>query len=47
MKRISGIRDTRAYANVGMRSLVSGSVDIDTAELIDRKLLRFMGDASA
>ena len=43
----SGIRYNQAYADVGMRSLVSGSVDIDTAELIDRKLLRFMGDASA
>lgn len=43
----SGIRYNQAYADVGMRSLVSGSVDIDTAALIDRKLLRFMGDASA
>ncbi|MEX2468382.1 MAG: beta-ketoacyl-ACP synthase I [Pseudohongiellaceae bacterium] len=43
----SGIRYNQAYADVGMRSQVSGSVDIDTAALIDRKLLRFMGDASA
>jgi 3-oxoacyl-[acyl-carrier-protein] synthase-1 len=30
-----------------MRSQVSGSVQIDPAESIDRKILRFMGDASA
>jgi len=43
----SGIRFNQAYADIGMRSHVSGSVQIDTAELIDRKILRFMGDASA
>jgi 3-oxoacyl-[acyl-carrier-protein] synthase-1 len=30
-----------------MRSHISGSVQLDTAELIDRKLYRFMGKASA
>jgi 3-oxoacyl-[acyl-carrier-protein] synthase-1 len=34
-------------ADMGMRSHVAGSVDIDTAELIDRKVKRFMGDAAA
>ncbi|MCH7816954.1 MAG: beta-ketoacyl-ACP synthase I [Proteobacteria bacterium] len=43
----SGIRFNPEYEAVGMRSLVSGSVQIDTAELIDRKVLRFMGDGSA
>jgi 3-oxoacyl-[acyl-carrier-protein] synthase-1 len=32
---------------MGLRSQVSGGVDIDTAALIDRKVLRFMGDAAA
>ncbi len=43
----SGIRHNPAYAEIGMRSHVSGSIQIDTKELIDRKTLRFMGDASA
>jgi 3-oxoacyl-[acyl-carrier-protein] synthase-1 len=32
---------------MGLRSHVAGSIDIDTEALIDRKLRRFMGDASA
>lgn len=43
----SGIRHNPAYEEIGMRSHVSGSVQIDTKELIDRKVLRFMGDAAA
>ena len=43
----SGISFNPTYAEIGMRSHISGSVKIDTAELIDRKILRFMGDASA
>ncbi len=43
----SGIRHNPAYEEIGMRSQVSGSIQIDTTELIDRKALRFMGDASA
>lgn len=43
----SGIRFNPEYKEVGMRSQISGSVDIDTEALIDRKILRFMGDASA
>ena len=43
----SGIRFNEEYAEIGMRSHVSGSVQLDTAELIDRKLARFMGDSAA
>ena len=43
----SGIRFNEEYAELGMRSHVSGSVQLDTAELIDRKLARFMGDSAA
>lgn len=42
----SGIRHNPSYAELGMRSQISGSVDIDAQAMIDRKLLRFMGDAS-
>ncbi len=43
----SGIRFNQSYADIGMRSHVSGSVELDTQELIDRKIHRFMGEASA
>jgi 3-oxoacyl-[acyl-carrier-protein] synthase-1 len=43
----SGIKFKQEYADMGMRSHIAGSVDIDTAEYIDRKVKRFMGDASA
>ena len=43
----SGIKHNESYAEIGMRSHVSGSVEIDSKSLIDRKYLRFMGDASA
>lgn len=43
----SGIRFNQQYADMGFRSQVSGSVDIDFKEHIDRKVLRFMGDAAA
>jgi len=42
-----GIRFNQAYADMGLRSQVSGSVDLNLEELIDRKILRFMGDAAA
>lgn len=42
----SGIRYNESYAEHGFRSQVSGSVDIDLSEHIDRKVLRFMGDAA-
>lgn len=44
---VSGIRFNESYKEQGFRSLVSGSVDIDFSEHIDRKTLRFMGDAAA
>ncbi|WP_416138280.1 beta-ketoacyl-ACP synthase I [Halomonas sp. HK25] len=43
----SGIRFKEEYAELGFRSQVAGSVDIDLDALIDRKLRRFMGDAAA
>lgn len=43
----SGIKFKQEYADVGMRSHVTGSVDINTADFIDRKVKRFMGDAAA
>lgn len=43
----SGIRFNREYEKMGLRSQVSGSVDIDFSEYIDRKTLRFMGDGAA
>lgn len=42
----SGIRFNESYQEQGFRSLVSGSVDIDLSEHIDRKQLRFMGEAA-
>ncbi len=43
----SGIRFKQEYKDLGMRSHVAGSVEIDLRELIDRKILRFMGPAAA
>ncbi|MDN3521541.1 beta-ketoacyl-ACP synthase I [Halomonas ramblicola] len=43
----SGIRFKEEYAECGFRSQVAGTVDIDLDALVDRKLLRFMGDAAA
>ncbi|HHA18738.1 MAG: beta-ketoacyl-ACP synthase I [Gammaproteobacteria bacterium] len=43
----SGIRFKQEYADMGFRSHVAGSIDIDFKEHIDRKVLRFMGDAAA
>jgi len=43
----SGIRASETYAEMGLRSQVCGAVDIDLEALIDRKQLRFMGDAAA
>ena len=44
---ISGISFNSKFEEMGLRSQVSGSVDIDLDEHIDRKHLRFMGDAAA
>ena len=43
----SGISFNEGFAEKGLRSQVCGSVNIDTAEFIDRKVRRFMGDAAA
>ena len=43
----SGIVSNSSYADMGFRSQVSGSIDIDFSKLIDRKLLRFMGESAA
>jgi len=43
----SGISFNEGFRELGLRSQVCGSVDIDLADHIDRKHLRFMGDAAA
>ncbi len=42
----SGIRFNPEFAEMGLRSQVSGSVDADLNDLIDRRQKRFMGDAA-
>ena len=43
----SGIKFSDEYRDLGFRSQVHGPIEIDTAALIDRRALRFMGDAAA
>ncbi|MCY7296566.1 beta-ketoacyl-ACP synthase I [Alteromonas sp. a30] len=43
----SGITRSEQFEEFKLRSLVWGDVNVDTKALIDRKALRFMGDASA
>ncbi len=43
----SGIVFNETFEEMGLRSQVSGSCTIDFKEHIDRKVLRFMGDAAA
>lgn len=43
----SGIEFFPQYEELGFRSHVHGSINIDLDELIDRKLKRFMGDSAA
>jgi 3-oxoacyl-[acyl-carrier-protein] synthase-1 len=43
----SGITHNSKFAEMGLRSQVCGSVAIDIADHIDRKVRRFMGDAAA
>ena len=43
----SGIEFCQEYADLGFRSRIHGSIDIDLDALIDRKLKRFMGDGAA
>jgi len=43
----SGIRFNESYKELGMRSQISGSIDLNLKDLIDRKHLRFMGEAAS
>jgi 3-oxoacyl-[acyl-carrier-protein] synthase-1 len=43
----SGISFSQEYADLGFRSHVHGDIKLEASELIDRKLMRFMGDAAA
>ncbi|WP_026988369.1 beta-ketoacyl-ACP synthase I [Fodinicurvata fenggangensis] len=43
----SGIVKAEDYAEMGFRSQVKGSIDINLEEHIDRRLRRFMGDGAA
>ena len=43
----SGISKNDEYDDLGFRSKISGSISINLKDLIDRKLLRFMGEAAA
>jgi len=43
----SGIKFKQDYADMGLRSHVAGSVNINFKDYIDRKILRFMGAAAA
>jgi 3-oxoacyl-[acyl-carrier-protein] synthase-1 len=43
----SGIEYIPEYRDLGFRSQVAGTVNINPEELIDRKLYRFMGDSAA
>ncbi|WP_028117498.1 beta-ketoacyl-ACP synthase I [Ferrimonas senticii] len=43
----SGIRYSEQFEQLGLRSRVWGDLKIDPAEHIDRKIIRFMGDAAA
>ncbi|MAR95225.1 MAG: beta-ketoacyl-[acyl-carrier-protein] synthase I [Gammaproteobacteria bacterium] len=45
-KGISGISFNDTYSEMGFRSCVSGSIDINLSEHIERKLLRFMGESA-
>lgn len=43
----SGIEFSQEYADLGFRSHVYGPIKMDISEHVDRKLMRFMGDAAA
>ncbi|EJI86165.1 MAG: beta-ketoacyl-ACP synthase I [Alishewanella agri] len=43
----SGISRAEEFAELGLRSQVWGNIKLDPSELIDRKAMRFMGDAAA
>jgi 3-oxoacyl-[acyl-carrier-protein] synthase-1 len=43
----SGITASEQFKEYNLRSQVSGDIDLDVTQLIDRKAMRFMGEASA
>ena len=43
----SGIKFQQGYVDMGMRSHIAGSIEIDIDAYIDRKVKRFMGDSAA
>lgn len=43
----SGIRFRPEYKEMGLRCHIAGWIDLDLSSMIDRKILRFMGDAAA
>jgi len=43
----SGITRAEEFAELGLRSQVWGNIKLNPSELIDRKAMRFMGDAAA
>ncbi|MDG2917408.1 beta-ketoacyl-ACP synthase I [Bisgaard Taxon 10/6] len=43
----SGIETVPGFIEIGMRSHIAGTIKLNPAELIDRKIYRFMGDAAA
>ena len=42
----SGITFNETYSEMGFRSCISGSININLSDYIDRKILRFMGESS-
>jgi len=43
----SGITASEQFKEYNLRSQVSGDIDLDVTEIIDRKAMRFMGEAAA
>ena len=43
----SGIRFKEEYKEIGLRSHIAGSIDLNVEDLIDRRHRRFMSDAAA
>ena len=43
----SGITYSEQFEQYNLRSRVWGNIKLDPSELIDRKVMRFMGDAAA
>ncbi len=43
----SGINASEQFKEYNLRSQVWGNIDLDVSELVDRKTMRFMGEASA